>query len=109
MIGLDAVSCRLDQMRALFETAPPNAIHGHALGRKLLAKLAKLGRLVQTGRGGGRGSSKALRQADHGIAMFIGALQSATHLGKLDTGLAGRVIVVASDAKAVLDPLLTHP
>jgi len=109
MVGLDGVSCRLNQMQGLLETAPPSAIHSHALRRKLLAKLAKLGRLVQRGRSGGRRSSKALRQGDHGLAAFRSAVGAAARGGKLDAGLAASVMGLATDAKAALDPIVAHP
>jgi hypothetical protein len=108
MAGLDGVGCRLDQVQGLLQAPPANAIHGRALGRKLVAKVAKLHHQVDAGRSGGRKGLKALRGADHGIGTFIVVIQSAAHAGKLDAGFAAKVVGAASDAKTTLDPLLTN-
>jgi hypothetical protein len=107
MVGLDGVGCRLDQVQALLQAAPANAIHGRTLARKLVAKVATLHRLVDGGRHGGRRGGRELRQADRGIGVFIGAVESAAHGGRVDAGLAASVVGAANDAEAMLDPLLT--
>ena len=109
LVGFDRVGCRLDEVEGLLQTAPAKAIRSHALDRKLVAKVASVHHLVDSGRGGGRRGVRALRQADRGIRTFIGVIESAVHAHKIDPGLATDVLGVATDARANLAPLLSHP
>jgi hypothetical protein len=110
LTGIDSVSCRLDQIKALLASAPPTAIASPALRRRLLAKLTAVDHLLQAGRAGGRRGRKALHRADHGLRAFAGAITSAARHGRLEVGFSTSVMGLATDAKAALDPLLVqHP
>ena len=105
--GFDAISCRLDMIVGVLQTAPVDEVGGPAIRARFQAKVAKVQHMVDAGRSAsGKHQVVKLKRASKLLTAFIHAVEKGQHRGKVKEPVASEVIGFASGAQSSLLPFI---
>jgi len=105
--GFDAVTCRLDSIVGLLQTAPLAEVGGPVMRGKFQAKVGKAQRMVDAGRAtSGKRQVGKLKKANKLIGAFILTVEKGQHKGKVKEPVASEMINLASGAQSSLLPYI---
>jgi hypothetical protein len=106
LTGLDFVTCRIGGITTALADAPVAAVGGAARRGRYAASVARARRMVDAAGGAsGRRRVGRLRRADRLLAAFMRAVATDAERGRIDRGLADRLIGLARAAESTLGPL----
>jgi hypothetical protein len=107
--GLDAVTCRLDTLSNTIAVTPATDVGGSRAQRRLQVKVGKAHRMVDVARRSeGKRRAARLRHASRLLGSFIRAVQRGEQRGKIEPGIGGRLLELATGAESQLLPLVNQ-